>query len=393
MAKERPHDTTLWRYHAAIKLYDKTGVFIPRCFIAILHHKRGRTASNTVKMNRYFNIQTAPDGSVTVLLYGEIGDYGDVKSGNVVSELKAAENSGARIDVRINSIGGDVYSGIAIFNAMKGSSADIHIYIDGVAASMAAVLALCGKPVTMSKYARLMLHSVSGGCYGNKTELRRCIDEIQSLEDSLADMLASKLKTDKAQIKSSYFDDNDHWLTAGEAFALGLVDGIYDADPVPDDSTPEQIYMIFNNRLERPLNDNQMNLEELKKRPRFKDCADDAAAFKEIDNLEKAAEKVPALEQENTELKAKVKGFEDKVAADEAAERTSLLDAAENDGRINAQTRPTFENILKRDMAEGKAALAALTPKRKVMEDINHSTGNEGPWARRMKEIKDSLNK
>ena len=51
-----------------------------------------------------------------------------------------------------------------------------------------------------------------------------------------------------------------------------------------------------------------------------------------------------------------------------------LLDAAENDGRINAQTRPTFENILKRDMAEGKAALAALTPKRKVMEDINHST-------------------
>lgn len=344
-------------------------------------------------MNRYFNIQTAPDGSVTILLYGEIGDYGDVKSGSVVSELKAAENSGVRIDVRINSIGGDVYSGIAIFNALKGSSADIHIYIDGVAASMAAVLALCGKPVTMSKYARLMLHSVSGGCYGNKTELRRCIDEIQALEDSLADMLASKLKTDKAQVKSSYFDDNDHWLTAGEAFSLGLVDGIYDADPVPDDSTPEQIYSIFNNRLERPLNDNQMNLEELKKRPRFKDCADDAAALKEIDNLEKAAEKVPALEQENTQLKAKVRGFEEKAAADEAAERSSLLDAAEKDGRINAQTRPTFENILKRDMAEGKAALEALTPKRKVMEDINRPTDNEGPWARRMKEIKASLNK
>lgn len=215
-------------------------------------------------MNKYLNIHTAPDGTVTIFLYGEIGDYGDVKSGNVVSELKAAENSGARIDVRINSIGGDVYSGIALYNALKGSRADIHIYIDGVAASMAAVLALCGKPVTMSKYARLMLHSVSGGCYGNKTELRRCIDEIQALEDSLADMLASKLKTDKAQIKSSYFDDNDHWLTAGEALSLGLVDGIYDADPVPDDSTPEQIYSIFNNRLDKPSNDNQMNLEELK---------------------------------------------------------------------------------------------------------------------------------
>lgn len=344
-------------------------------------------------MNKYFNIHTSPDGNVTVYLYGEIGDYGDAGCGNVVSELKASESSGARIDVRINSVGGDVYSGIAIYNALKGSRADIHIYIDGVAASMAAVLALCGKPVSMSKYARLMLHSVSGGCYGNKSELLRCVDEIQALEDSLADMLAVRLKTGKEQIKSIYFDDNDHWLTAGEALSLGLVDSIYDADPVPDDSTPEQIYSIFNNRLEKPSNDNQMNLDELKKRPRFKDCADDNAVFMEIDTLEKTAGKVPGLENENKELKAKVKGFEDKAAEAEETERNSLLDAAEKDGRINARTRPTFENILKRDMAEGKSALAALTPRRNVMEDIRRPDDGEGPWARRMKEIKDRLKK
>ncbi len=290
-------------------------------------------------MNKYFNIHTASNGNVTIFLYGEIGDYGDVKSGRIAAELKAAEGTGAKIDVRINSIGGDVYSGIAIFNALKGSKADIHIYVDGVAASMAAVVALCGKPVTMSKYARLMLHSISGGCYGNKTELRKCIDEIQALEDSLADMLAAKLMKDKEHIKATYFDDNDHWLTAGEALAVGLVDGIYDADPIPDDSTPEQIYSIFNNRLEKPSNDNQMNLEEFKKRPRFKDCADDAAVLREIDSLEKAAGKVPGLENENRELKEKVKGFEDKAAEAEETERASLLDAAEQDGRINAPGR------------------------------------------------------
>lgn len=344
-------------------------------------------------MNRFHNIHTAADGTVTIFLYGEIGDYGDVKSGGLAAELKAAESTGARIEVRINSIGGDVYSGIAIYNALKHSPGDVHIYIDGVAASMAAVIALCGKPVEMSKYARLMLHSVSGGCYGNKTELRRCIDEIQALEGSLSDMLAVKLNISKEEVMETYFDDSDHWLTAREALASGLIDGIYDAEPVPEDSTPEQIYSIFNNRLEEPSNDIQMKLEELKKRPRFKDCADDEAALREIDTLETVAGKVPELERENAALKAKVKGFEDKAAAEVEAERKTLLDEAEKDGRINATTRSTFESILKRDMEEGKTALAALSPKRKVMEDIHRQTVEDGPWAKRMQEIKDSLKK
>ncbi|MCM1234752.1 MAG: ATP-dependent Clp protease proteolytic subunit [Roseburia sp.] len=344
-------------------------------------------------MNRFHNIHTAADGTVTIFLYGEIGDYGDVKSGGLAAELKAAESTGSRIEVRINSIGGDVYSGIAIYNALKHSPGDVHIFIDGVAASMAAVIALCGKPVEMSKYARLMLHSVSGGCYGNKTELRKCIDEIQALEGSLSDMLAVKLDISKEEVMETYFDDNDHWLTAQEALSSGLIDSIYDAEPVPEDSTPEQIYSIFNNRLEEPSNDIQMKLEELKKRPRFKDCADDDAALREIDNLETTAGKVPELEKENAALKAKVKGFEDKAAAELETERKTLLDEAEKDGRINATTRPTFESILKRDMEEGKTALAALSPKRKVMEDIHRQTVEDGPWARRMNEIRGNLKK
>lgn len=327
---------------------------------------------------------------MTVFLYGEIGDYGDAPAGGIAAELLAAEQSGGRINLRINSIGGDVYAGIALYNAVRGSRADIHIYIDGVAASMAAVIALCGKPVMMSRFARLMLHSVSGGCYGNKTELQRCIKEIISLEDSLAEMLAGRLGNTKENVKAAYFDDNDHWLDANEAIGLGLVDGIYDAEPVPDGSTPEQIYSIFNNRLEEPSNITQMKLEDFKKRPRFKDCADEAAILAEIDTLEAAAGKVPGLEAEITSLESRVKGFEDKAAEAEEAERTSLLDAAEKDGRINATTRPVFENILKRNMEEGKTALAALSPKRMVMEDIHRPGDDEGPFARRMREIREN---
>lgn len=104
------------------------------------------------------------DGTACVLLYGNIGSYDDdIRSGDIVRELMEIEAVYKKVDIRVNSMGGEVYSGIAIFNALRGSKADVNIYIDGIAASIASVIASCGKPVHMSRYARLMVHSVSGG--------------------------------------------------------------------------------------------------------------------------------------------------------------------------------------------------------------------------------------
>ena len=219
-----------------------------------------------ISMKKFFNIIPGED-TCCILLYGDIGDYdGNVRSGDIARELLEAEALTGKVDVRINSNGGEVYSGIAIFNALKNSKADITIYVDGIAASMASVIALCGKPVQMSRYARLMLHSVQGGCYGNKDEMKDCIREIEALEDTLCEMYATRMGKDKEEIRAMYFDGKDHWLRADEALALGLIDGIYDADPVPEDSTPEQVFQIFNNRLHKPQNENSMNLDELKRR-------------------------------------------------------------------------------------------------------------------------------
>lgn len=349
-------------------------------------------------MKHFFNIHPINEDSCSILLYGEIGDFGSgVSSGDITRELLAAEASYKRIDVRINSIGGEVYAGIAIFNALRNSSADIRIYIDGIAASMASVIALCGKPVEMSKYARLMLHSVSGGCYGNKEELRSTLKEIESLEDTLCAMYAARMGKAPEWIKQTYFDGSEHWLTADEALSLGLIDGIYDADPVPvpPDSTPEQIYTLFNNRLNRgPQTDPNMNIDEIKKRPQFKDCATEADVLERIDQLEGQAAKAEALESENADLKAKVKEHEDAAEQVAAAERQTLLDEAEGDGRINAETRPVYENLLKEHPEDGKKALSALTPKKRVVEDL-HGDGSkkESPWDKRQREIRDKVKK
>lgn len=328
-----------------------------------------------------------------ILLYGDIGDYDDVRSGDIARELLEAESAYGKIDVRINSNGGDVYAGIAIFNALKNSKADITIYVDGIAASMASVIALCGKPVHMSRYSRLMLHSVMGGCYGNKNEMRRCIEEIESLEDTLCEMYAARLGKEKDEIKTTYFDGTDHWLRADEALTLGLIDGIYDADPVPEDSTPDQVFQIFNNRLNKPQNEEQMNLDELKKRPHFKNCASDEDFLREIGVLETEAGKVPGLNTEVTRLTGELKVFQDKVKADEETSRNKLLDDAQNDGRIDANTRPVFENLLKKDRENGEKALEKMTPKRKVMNDLHVNPTDESPWNKRQREIKEKLNR
>ena len=329
-----------------------------------------------------------------ILLYGDIGEYDDnVRSGDIARELLEAEALTGKVDVRINSNGGEVYSGIAIFNALKNSKADITIYVDGIAASMASVIALCGKPVQMSRYARLMLHSVQGSCYGNKDEMKNCIREIEALEDTLCEMYATRMGKAKDEIRAMYFDGRDHWLRADEALSLGLIDGIYDADPVPEDSTPEQVFQIFNNRLQQPQNENDMNLDELKKRPRFTNCATDDDFLREIGLLETEAGKVPSLNAEVDRLKGELKVFQDKAEADDAAARKQLLDAAEKDGRIDAATRPIYENLLAKDRENSEKALEKLSPKRRVMTDVRTEPDNEGPWNKRMREIQEKLNR
>lgn len=341
-------------------------------------------------MNRFFNIIPGED-TCCILLYGDIGDnYGAVTSGQITRELMAAESAYKNIDIRINSVGGEVYTGIAIFNALRASKANITLYVDGVAASMASVIALCGKPVYMSRYARLMLHSVSGGCYGNKKDLKEVLEQMESLEDTLCQMYAERLGKDTAAVKAAYFDGTDHWLTADEALSLGLIDGIYDADPVPEDSTPEQIYAIFNNRLNEPLNISDMNFEELKKRPQFKDCATEADVLARLDQLETTAGRADSIGKENDTLKAKLKDFEDAAEAAAAAACKALLDAAEKDGRINAETRPVYENLLKEHPDDGKKALAALPTKKMVMDTLQGGNpGDESPWEKRQREIRD----
>lgn len=296
-------------------------------------------------MKKKFSNIIKGDGKTIIMLYGEVGEGCSVDSSRVVSELFANENQDCKIEVRINSQGGDVFSGMAIYNALRQSKGDITIYIDGVAASIAAIIALCGKPLLMSPYAKLMLHNVSGGTYGNASELRQTAEQMETLQTNLATMIAERLGMTAEEIEKKYFDGQDHWISASEALEMKLVDGIYEMDEVADPpTTTEGIYNYFNNRLDfKPQNKGEMALlDDIKKIPTFEDKADSSAILAHIVNLTNKATKADALSKTVETYKAEL----DKLHKEKDE---TLISNAVKAGKIAQEQVETFKNLLKND--------------------------------------------
>lgn len=311
----------------------------------------------------------SPD-TACILLYGEIGGFDGINDKDIVAELFEYAATYKKVDVRINSPGGSVYAGMAIFNALRNSEADITLYVDGIAASMASIIALCGKPVYMSQYARLMLHNPYGGCYGNKEEMKAVATQLEALEDTLADMYAAKTGKTRDEIKTAYFDGADHWITAKEAQELGFIDGIYDIKDKIEAKSPNDIYSAFLDRLNsQTINIESTMYEELKKRPSFANCATDDDVLRMVSTLENKARSYDAVVKERDELKTTVDSFKAKEKAARDAEIKAILDNALKDGRIAPDSKDAYQAILDKDFENGKKIVDGL-PKKKSVDDV-----------------------
>ena len=323
----------------------------------------------------FFNTIAGADGEVSILLYGDVGEGQKVESGRVVGELLSLSSRYKKIDVRINSNGGDVFSGMAIYNALRTSKADITIYVDGVAASIAGIIALCGKPLYMSPYAKLMLHSVSGGTWGNASALRQTAQMMETLEGDLSQMIASRCGMDAAAVSSKYFDGEDHWISAEEAVSMKLADGIYDMGGKDDTapSTTEEIYKYFNNRLlRRPQKEKDMAfIDEMKKIAAFADAADEQAIVAKARELANKATKADALEQANASYKARIE-------AAEAKETEAVLDKAVSEGKITKEQVPAYKALMASDRKNTEALLASLKPQAKARAVAYYNTDDAG---------------
>lgn len=325
---------------------------------------------------KFFNVIATGNGRASLMLYGEIGGEDGVSPEQIVTEMSYLSKEYPMIDVHINSMGGEVFAGIAIFNALKDSPSMVNIYVDGLAASIAGVIALCGKPLHMSRYSRLMLHSVSGACAGSARDMRECADLIEGLEGTLADMISRKCGMPSEEVKTSFFDGKDHWFTAEEAKKMGLCDDIYDlqgSDTLGAQPTNDQVYTFVNMLNTKTPKPNKMEfIDKIKGLDeQFKDLTEDAIVAK-VKSLSNEAAKVEALQARITKLEA-----ENKASKEAAVE--AFLNQAVSDGRIKADQKESYRKLMDADKATTEALINAMPKAAKPsINDFLHQGAGAG---------------
>lgn len=235
-------------------------------------------------MKKFFNYTSDENGVLSVYLYGEIGHMEEADPQQVVRELAAIADGKSEVRLHINSYGGDVFAGLAIYEAVK-KCKGLSIHVDGVAASMAAVIALCGKPLHMGRYSRLMVHRVSGAVNGSAEDMKQTAGLIESLETDLAQIMSGRMNMKPEEVKRRYFDGSDHWFTAEEAHAAGLADGITDDAPegLDGSSTDRSIYDTLNARFKNNGKQTETPfISRLRALPAFSDITNETELFEAL---------------------------------------------------------------------------------------------------------------
>lgn len=168
----------------------------------------------------WFRMQAAKNNEADIFIYDEIGYWG-VTAKQFVSDLRALGDV-THINLHINSPGGDVFDGIAIFNALKHHGAAITVHIDGLAASMASVIAMVGNPVIMPENTMMMIHKPWGFAGGDANDMRDYADLLDKVESVLIPAYAEK--TGKSSEEIAAMLDDETWLDGAECLALGFAD-------------------------------------------------------------------------------------------------------------------------------------------------------------------------
>lgn len=167
----------------------------------------------------WYRIENKSADEATIHVYDEISAWG-ISAKDFVAEL--GDISAKTINLRINSPGGNVFDGITIHNALREHSATVKVHVDGLAASIASIIAMAGDEIRMAKNSFMMIHNAWTFTAGNAEELRKLADTLDKIDTTLVKTYQDKTGGTQRDIRQMMADET--WLNADEALAKGFCD-------------------------------------------------------------------------------------------------------------------------------------------------------------------------
>lgn len=274
----------------------------------------------------------------TMLLYKHIGDDNQLGMGidgnYFASELLwlNEQSSVSEIEVRINSIGGSVQEGLSICSAILNSAKPVITCIDGMAYSMAGVIAMCGTKKKMVDYGTFMMHNAQGG--NNEEVLNLITNSLAKIFERCTSLTMDKCKQMMA---------DETWMDAAKCMEMGLIDEIITTNNrKPMGDTVVELYNIYNKLLNKKQMIKVTNLLNLS------NDATEEAIVESIQVLEtakaEAISETETLKSEIETLKEKLKSFEEAELAKAEAEKLEVIENAISEKKIDATKKDHFIN-------------------------------------------------
>lgn len=186
--------------------------------------------TTTLKDGRGYALAAAEDGAPapTLYLYDVLGMdmFGGIAARQIVADLQALGPVDA-LNVRISSSGGDVFEGIAVYNALKRFPGKVTVHIDGIAASIASLIAMAGDKTVIAENAMVMVHRPWTAVMGDADEMRRIADTLDKAWSAMLTTYQRRSGRRAATIAQRVTDaGGEWWMTAEEAVAEGFADAV-----------------------------------------------------------------------------------------------------------------------------------------------------------------------
>lgn len=356
--------------------------------------------SKHTSMNTKGLINKADSKCVEIYLYGIIGKYMDIDTDKLVIEIEDLRKQGySNFLFYVNSDGGEVVQGSNLFSYLDRTDINVTWVVDGIAASMMAVLLANPKhTVKASKYAKFMYHRVQGYVYGNSAEVRAHADMIDTFETSLIEMMSLRMDVSTDVVKGKFFTDGtDHWLSAGEAKELKLCDEIISGGKkittAPDAAlkNTRDLFNFYNNQI--------INEQKQAKMGKETNIYALALGMPDTEDESKVLNQMQTILNQNKTLTASLEAEKTKTASLEArlaevaqAKVKNLLDQAIQEKKLTEDERATYAALAEKDLESVEKIINKLPGVTPVVGELGKPQ-TSGAWDKRMSELSEKLDK